>query len=172
MDWHIALAQPNCEKTAFAHLNRLRYRAYYPIIPKRRVLYGKLTIVHLPMFRPYVFVQLGANQDWSRLHTAPGVQVAHSLLSLEYGKYATVTQTEVDAIKETANALNAQLDAVKRGHGFQLGDQVKIKVGPFADFLATIDELDDEACRVGLQIYLLGRQIRIPRVRLDAVVAA
>ena len=35
--WHIALSQPNQEKTAWAHLRLLRYEAEYPIIPRRRV---------------------------------------------------------------------------------------------------------------------------------------
>ncbi len=171
-EWHIAIAQPNCEKTAFAHLNRLRYEAYYPVIPRRRALYGKQTIVYRPMFPRYVFVKLGANQDWYRLETAPGIQISPGLLSLPAGKYATITREEMELVRETANTFNAQIHETNKWGGWKLGDQVAIKVGPFANFLATVDSLDDDERHVGLIAYLLGRQVKIPRVKLDAVVAA
>jgi transcription antitermination factor NusG len=172
MDWHIALAQPNHEKTASAHLQRLRYRVYYPVIPRRRMQYGKETNYFRPMFPRYLFVQLGANRDWYRLETAPGVQVTNSLLALERGRYATITPDEMTAVIETAKALNLQMFEPKNRHGFKLGDEVKIKVGPFADFLATIDALDDDERHVGLIAYLLGRQVKIPRVKPDHLSAA
>jgi transcription antitermination factor NusG len=170
-DWHIALTEPNKERTAFAHLQRLRYNACYPVIPKRRILYGKKTMVYRPMFPGYVFVQRGGNQDWYRLETAPGVRVTHSLLSVN-GRYATLNADEMAAVRETAKALNEQIHEKDRAHDFDVGDQVKIKVGPFAEFLAVIEQLDDDARTVGLVTYLLGSQRRIPRVSIDSVVAA
>jgi transcriptional antiterminator RfaH len=171
MDWHIAIAQPNQEKTANAHLQRLCYKVYCPVIPRRRMLYGKETNYFRPMFPRYLFVKLGANRDWYRLETAPGVQVTNSLLALERGRYATITPDEMMAVIETAKTLNEQMFEPKNKHGFKLGDQVKIKVGPFADFLATIDSLDDDERYVGLSAYLLNRQVNIPRVRPDHLFA-
>lgn len=172
MQWHIALSQPNQEKTAFAHLRRLRYEAYYPVEPRRRVLYGKETPYFRPMFLRYLFVKLGANRDWYRLETAPGIQVSRGLLNLDGENYATITEDEMEAIRETAKALHEQMFTRTKDHPFDVGDGVKIKVGQFAEFLATIMELDDDARTMGLRTYIFNRQVEIPRVSFDAVVAA
>jgi transcription antitermination factor NusG len=55
---------------------------------------------------------------------------------------------------------------------FRVGDEVKIKVGPFADFLATIIELDEDARSLTLRTFLFGRQVTIPRAKPDHLSAA
>lgn len=168
MDWHIALAQPNLEKTAFAHLQRLRYWVYYPLFPVPRTLYGKKTVVYQPMFRGYLFVQRGANQDWFRLETAPGIRVTHSLLSLEAGIYATITEDELTQIKETAKWLCEQVVESMKPYQFHVGDRVRITSGPFADKLADIEKLDDEQRIIMLRDYLSGMRIRAKPDHLTA----
>lgn len=170
MEWHIALAEPNKEKLAFGHLRRLRYEAQYPLLPRRRMLYGKKTIVYRPMFPGYIFVRLGGNSDWWRLETAPGIRVSHSLLAFD-GRCATVTEAEMALVRATAKEKCEQILEPEKPHGFDVGDEVRIKVGPFAHFLATIDTLDDEARTVGLTTYLFGRQVRF-RAKPDHLTAA
>jgi transcriptional antiterminator NusG len=172
MDWHIALAEPQRDRIAFAHLQRLQYRVYYPVFPVQRVLYGKKTVVYRPIFPSYLFVQRGANQDWFRLETAPGIRVTHSLLSLEAGRYATITSEEFEEIKAMAKELCEQVHDEPRVDCFRVGDEVKIKVGPFADFLATIIELDEDARSLTLRTFLFGRQVTIPRAKPDHLSAA
>jgi transcription antitermination factor NusG len=156
--WHIALAEPNKERLAFAHLQRLGYEPEYPLLPRRRVLYGTPTIVYRPMFPSYIPVRKGRNQDWYRLETAPGIRVSHSLLAVN-GRYATLTEAEMALIRATAKEKCEQILEAGQPREFDVGDTVRIKVGPFAEFLATIEELDDTARTVGLSTYLFGRQI-------------
>lgn len=170
MQWHIALTEPNKERLAFSHLRRLGYEAQYPVLPHRRMLYGRKTIIYRPMFPGYIPTQKGTNRDWYRLETAPGIRVSHSLLAFD-GRYATITEEEMSLIRETAKALCERVLEPERTHDFDLGDQVRIKVGPFAEFMATIEELDDEARTVGLSTYLFGREVRF-RARPDHLTAA
>jgi transcription antitermination factor NusG len=170
MDWHIALAQPNLEHTAFSHLRRLQYRVYYPVFPKMRSFRGCLRPVYRPMFPGYLFVQRGANQDWRRLETAPGIRVTHSLLSRDDG-YATITVEELDQVKETAKWLCEQIHEAMKPHHFKVGDQVRITEGPFASFLAIIETLDDDGRNIGLLAHIFERQTRI-RAKSDHLTAA
>ena len=168
--WHIALAEPNKERLALAHLHRLHYEAQYPLLPVRRMHYGKRTIVYRPMFPGYIFVRRGANRDWYRLETAAGIRVTHSMLEFG-GIRATVTNQEMALVKSTAKEKCEQILEPERSHDFDIGDDVRIKVGPFAEFLATIEELDDDARTVGLRTYLFGQQIKV-RAKLDHLSAA
>jgi transcription antitermination factor NusG len=170
MQWHIALAEPNREKLAMAHLARLRYEAQYPLLPIRRKLYGKQTIVYRPMFPGYIFVRPGANRDWYRLETAPGIRVMNSLLSFD-GRCATVTEDEMRLVRSTAKELCEQILVPEKEHDFGLGDDVVIKVGPFAQFLATIEWLDDDARSVGLITHLFGQEVKV-RAQIDHLTAA
>jgi transcriptional antiterminator RfaH len=170
MQWHIALAEPNKESLAFSHLMRLRYEAYYPKFPVLRKLYGKMTTVFRPMFPGYIFVRPGANQDWYRLETAPGVRVTHSLLRIG-DSFATITREEMKNVTDKAKELCEQIHETRDPKGFSIGDEVKIRIGPFAEFLATIETLDDDARNVGLITYLFGRQVRI-RAHPDHLSAA
>ena len=170
MQWHIALTEPNKERQAFAHLQRLRYEACYPVLPIRRMSYGKKTIVYRPMFPGYIPVTRGANQDWYRLETAPGIRVTHSLLAFN-GRYAIITKEEMAVIHAKAKELCEQILEPEKEHAFEIGDDVRIKVGPFAHFMATIDTLDDDARTVGLSTYLFGRQVKF-RAHPDHLTAA
>jgi transcriptional antiterminator RfaH len=155
--WHIALTQPQSEHCASAHLTGRRYRVYCPVFPKFRVYRGKKVVAYRPLFPGYMFVQLGANQDWHRLETAPGVQVTRSLLMLN-GNYATVTPDELRLVQRTAKDLCEQIHEDQKPPQFHVGDEVKINVGQFAGFLARITTLDDDGRNIGLLTYLFGRE--------------
>lgn len=172
MHWHIAQTQPQAEGLAAAHLKRRGYTPYYPLFPKRRIFRGGRTnVVYLPMFRNYLFVQLGANRDWHRLETAPGIRVTNSLLSMG-GNYATLSQDEMNRVSSKAKELCEQILEQGKPRPFDVGDQVKINVGQFADFLATIEELDDDARTALLRTYLFGRENLVRNVSLDHLTAA
>jgi transcriptional antiterminator RfaH len=158
--WHIALTQPQSEAIASAHLTRLRYKWCYPLFPKRQVFRGRINVVYRPMFPGYMFVQLGANQDWHRLETAPGIRVTNSLLSMG-GNYATLSQDEVGRVTKKAKELCEQVLEEGKPRQFDVGDQVKINVGQFAGFLATIEALDDDERNIHLLTYLFRRQVRV-----------
>ena len=42
--------------------------------------------------------------------------------------------------------------------GFQKGDSVRIKDGPFMDFIGTVDEVNEERGKVSVHVSFFGRE--------------
>ncbi|MBU0619149.1 transcription termination/antitermination protein NusG [Patescibacteria group bacterium] len=61
--------------------------------------------------------------------------------------------------KEVTNILNfMQVEAPKYKNAFSLGEAVKIIEGPFADFLGTVDYINDEKGKVQVLVSIFGRE--------------
>lgn len=158
MEWHIAQAEPQKDQLACAHLKRRRYEFYYPVFPVQRAFRGRIVPVHIPLFRNYIFVKKGANQDWYLLETAPGIRVVQSLLPVN-GRYATISEEEMTRVRDKAKELSEQAVEQVKTPQLKPGDKVRVAVGLCAEMLLDIEALDNDGRVARLKGYLFNSQV-------------
>lgn len=124
------------------------------VVPTREIVTvkaGKRENVKEKIFPGYILVKMLLNdQTWLAVRTTPGVTAFVGAGN----KPTPISQKEVDAIMKFMN-----LEATPKYKAtFSLGEAVKIIDGPFADFLGTVDAIDDEKGKVKVLVSIFGRE--------------
>lgn len=166
--WFILLTEPNREVTATAGLIARRMQAYGPTVFKRvpstrRVAEGQRKMLiekQRPMFPGYIFVHLEqGSDDFGKPLKVAGVR---DYLRFE-GLPCSLPDALIRAIadREAAEYATYQesIGPKRRRAPFDVGAAVRVTDGPFADFIAQIEALDDKG-RVTLLLSIFGRQTR------------
>jgi transcription antitermination factor NusG len=171
--WRIAQTQPGHDFIAKDALKRRGYTVYGPTMPRQYTdRRRRIQDSPAPMFGGYLFV-LPPNHvrrsdigPWEALRTAPGMIYGERALLKLNGSAATIAHNDPEHIgivqirelEESLRAIKGNEETQKPR--FQIGDSVKIKKGPWIEFCATIETLDNPA-RVGVLIEgILGRRFR------------
>ncbi len=128
-------------------------RIFDIIVPKRntiKVSGGKKESVKEKIFPGYILVKmLLDDESWLLVRTTQGVT---SFIGAG-NKPTPISEKEVEAIRkfmETEEPLYKT--------AFVKGEAVKIIDGPFADFLGTIDEIDETKGRLKVLVSIFGRE--------------
>lgn len=124
------------------------------VVPTREVVTvkaGKRENIKEKIFPGYILVKMLLNDStWLAVRTTPGVTAFVGAGN----KPTPISQKEVDAIMKFMN-LEAQ---PKYKATFSMGEAVKIIDGPFADFLGTVENIDDEKGKVKVLVSIFGRE--------------
>lgn len=121
-----------------------------PTQEKIRISRGKKQTIKEKLFPGYLLIRMVMNDEaWAAVRNTRGITGFVGM-----GKNPTpIPQTEVDTIQK----FSAQ-KAPKFKAAFVLGEAVKIVEGPFAEFLGTISEIDDEKGKVKVLVSIFGRE--------------
>jgi len=111
---------------------------------------GKRRTVERRVFPGYILVQMLLDEDsWYVVRNTPGVTGFVGM-----GNEPTpLRQDEVDKIM---NRMAAEAPKVK--FDFQIGEKVRIGAGPFADFIGTVSEIDQDRAKVRVMVSFFGRE--------------
>lgn len=123
------------------------------VVPTRdtvTVKRGKKEEIKEKIFPGYILVRMILNDDsWLVVRTTPGVTAFVGI-----GNRPTpLSEKEVDSIMRFS-----QLAAPKFKAAFSKGEAVKIVDGPFADFLGTVESIDDAKGKVKVLVSIFGRE--------------
>ena len=139
-------------KTRIRTMN-LEYKIFQAVIPvqsKMVIRRGQKIKTQEKTLPGYVFIQMVLDDDaWVTVRTTPGVT---GFVGIE-GKPSPVSQTEIDQIIQTTTE-----DKPKYQAPFGLGDVVKITNGAFADFIGTIDNIDQEKGKLRVLVSFFERE--------------
>jgi len=128
-------------------------RVFDLLVPTRDIVTvkrGKKEEVKEKIFPGYILVRMILDDDsWLVVRTTPGVTAFVGLGN----RPTALSEKEVDAIMKFS-----QLSAPKFKAAFTKGEAVKIIDGPFADFLGTVDSIDDAKGKVKVLINMFGRE--------------
>lgn len=155
--WHLAQLKPNATAIAERNLTRQGIRSFLPRHAVTKRQRGRFTTVKAPLFPGYLFVALNTTQGkWRAVNSTQGIT---QLVSFG-GAPASVPQEIVSQLMQRCDrsGLLQATDALSPG------DPVKLVAGPFADFIATIEQIDPDR-RVWVLMDFMGSQTRI---RVDA----
>lgn len=150
--WFLAQLKPNALDIARRNLARQGIETFAPKIEHTSRSRGRFRTGFRPLFPGYLFVSLNAGRSWRPVNSTQGITRMVSFGS----RPATVPLALIEEIRERCDS-NGHIVASGLAHP---GDQVRLRRGPFTDFLGKVDALDAEQ-RVWVLIDLMGRETRV-----------
>lgn len=131
----------------------LEAKVFEMVVPTRNVVIiksGKKTEVAEKIFPGYLLIRMEMDdKSWLAVRTTPGVTGFVGIGS----KPTPISEREVEAILRFM-----KLKAPKYKTKFSTGEAVKIIDGPFAEFLGTVDEINEEKGKVKVLVSIFGRE--------------
>ena len=132
---------------------KLQDKIFDTIIPIRKavtVKKGKKEDIKEKIFPGYILVKMILDDNsWLAVRTTPGVTGFVGMAN----KPTPISDKEVEAIMKFM-----KLEAPKYKTSFSVGEAVKIIDGPFADFLGSIDSIDEQRGKVKVLVSIFGRE--------------
>lgn len=157
--WYVVHTYSGHESKAAAALKQrvaamnLSPKIFDILVPTRNIVvvrHGKKEETKEKIFPGYILVRmLLDDESWLAVRTTQGVTAFVGMGN----KPTPISDKEVQAIMKFM-----QLEAPKFKTKFSKGEAVKIVDGPFADFLGTIDQIDEEKGKVKVLVSIFGRE--------------
>lgn len=123
------------------------------VIPTRNIVVvrsGKKHELKERVFPGYILVKMFLDDNsWLAVRTTAGVTAFVGMGN----KPTPISQKEVDTILRFMH-----MEAPKYKATFSVGEAVKIIDGPFAEFLGTVDSIDNEKGKVKVLVSIFGRE--------------
>ena len=152
--WFLAQLKPNAQRIAERNLHRQGFTTFLPKIEQSRRKDSRFVTEVKPLFPGYIFVQFDTQTGgWRAINSTQGVT---RLVS--FGRDpAPVPDDLIDEIRARCSDGDVFVPAQDT---IGVGDVVTVAKGPFADFTATVADLDPDQ-RVWVLIDLMGRKTRV-----------
>jgi transcriptional antiterminator NusG len=121
-----------------------------PTQDKIQIRSGKKETIKEKIFPGYLLVRMILNdQSWLTVRTTPGITGF-------VGSGSEPTPLEMGEVKAIQKF--SEIKAPKFKAKFSLGEAIKIIDGPFADFLGTIDKIDEDKGKLRVLVSIFGRE--------------
>ena len=131
----------------------LKHKIFDIVVPTRNVVtvrHGKKEEITEKIFPGYILVKMILDDEsWLAVRTTPGVTAFVGMGN----KPTPISEREVEAILKFM-----QMEAPKYKAAFSVDEAVKIIDGPFADFLGTVSNIDNEKGKVKVLVSIFGRE--------------
>jgi transcriptional antiterminator RfaH len=151
--WFLAQFKPNSHRIANRNLLRQGFQTFLPVHEETRRTRGKFTTRMLPLFPGYLFVALDITTDgWRKVNSTYGITRIVSLGN-------NPTPVPRDFVGQLMQRCDCE-GQVLPPNSFEPGDAVEVIKGPFADFIATVHNIDADR-RIWLLMEIMGGQKRI-----------
>lgn len=132
---------------------KLAHKIFDVVVPTRNIVtvkHGKKEDTTEKIFPGYILVKMVLDDDsWLAVRTTQGVTAFVGMGN----KPTPISESEVEAILKFMKQ-----DAPKYKTSFTVNEAVKIVDGPFADFLGTVNEIDEEKGKVKVLVSIFGRE--------------
>lgn len=157
--WYVIHTYSGHENKAAAAMTQrietmhLADKIFEVVVPTRNIVivrHGKKEETKEKIFPGYILVRMDLNDDsWLAVRTTPGVTAFVGVGN----KPTPIAEKEVEAILKFS-----QISAPKFKTKYSKGEAVKIIDGPFADFLGTVDSIDEDKGKVKVLVSIFGRE--------------
>ena len=151
--WFVARVLAHQENRAQLNLYRLGFRSFMPRL-RRTVRHARrLRDTLQPLFPGYIFVIIDLSKDrWRSINGTFGV--ASLIMGAE--QPTPVPPHVVEALVASCESCGA----VRLDDGLEIGQNVRILSGPFADALCRLAHLDDRG-RVRVLLEIMGMEVAV-----------
>ena len=137
-------------------------RIFEVVIPMEDVIEfknGKKQVVSKKVFPGYLLVRLDLDDDsWYVVRNTPGVTGFVGLGA----RPTPLSRKEVENILQVETTPEADGAGVRkgrpRGFEYELGESVRVREGPFADFSGTIAEINEDQLKLKVLVNIFGRE--------------
>jgi transcriptional antiterminator NusG len=138
------------QRIAMHHLSEKIVDIKVPTHDQVQIKEGKKTTIKEKIFPGYILVKMELNDDtWSLVRTTQGVT---SFVGMG-NKPTALPEKEVQTIMKFM-----EVAAPRYKNRFEMSEAVKIIDGPFADFVGTISDINDEKGKVTVLVSIFGRE--------------
>ncbi|MFD2617363.1 transcription termination/antitermination protein NusG [Terrilactibacillus laevilacticus] len=129
------------------------FRILVPVEEETEIKNGQKKSAIKKVFPGYVLTEMIMTDDsWYVVRNTPGV-TGFVGSSGSGSKPIPLLPEEVDSILKQMGMKEARTDI-----DFQLKEQVKVKEGPFADFVGSIEDIDIEKGKIKVHVNMFGRE--------------
>lgn len=152
MNWYLLQTKPNSHRIACENLKRQSFDVFLPLINKTVKKNGRFFDVKAPLFPGYLF--MGCSIDpvpWNSINATRGISQTVTL----DGIYRPVSNSVIKALQDRCD----EDGFLRRLHDIEAADRVKIERGPFAEFICTIEKIEDDQ-RAWVLIDILRQQTK------------
>ena len=157
--WYVVHTYSGHENKVAANLKqrietqKLTHKIFDIVVPTRNIVkvsHGKKEEIKEKIFPGYILVKMILDDDsWLAVRTTQGVTAFVGAGN----KPTPISDKEVDAIRKFM-----AMEAPKYKASFSVTEAVKIVDGPFADFLGSIESIDEEKGKVRVLVSIFGRE--------------
>ena len=163
LKWYLVQLKPNGHRLAKANLERQGFKAFLPLQNVTKRSAHKFVESLVQLFPGYMFVELDTVQNaWRKVNSTLGVARIVSLAGAP-------TPVPDDIVNEFISRCDGE-GILRPTQGFEAGQDVQVLRGPFANFVAKVEEISPDQ-RVWILIDLLGQSSRIS-VAKDSIALA
>ena len=152
MNWYLLQSKPNAYIMACENLRRQGFDVFLPLIIKTTKKNSKFVETTVPLFPGYLF--MGTSIDtvpWKSINGTRGISRAVT----SDGVYRPVNSQIIEGLQYRCD----ENGVIRNLNDITSGDRIKIDRGPFAEFICTVDEVEDGR-RAWVLIDLLKQQVR------------
>ena len=155
-NWYIIQTKPNSYRKAKINLERQGFQTFIPLETVTKRVQGKFVNKINPLFPGYMFVNFDYLTDpWQKVNSTIGVS---RLISFD-NKIRPVPEI----IIETLTRREKGYFSSEKNKYLKKGSQVKLLKGPFADFMAIVEDIEADK-RIWLLLDCMGSNIRIETI--------
>ncbi len=160
--WYVVQAysgfEKNVQKTLKERIAREGMEDYFGqiLVPVEEVVdikNGRKTISERKFFPGYVLVEMEMSDDsWHLVKSTPRV---NGFIGGTANRPMPISQREVDAILQQ---VKSGVEKPKPKVEFEVGQQMRVNEGPFADFNGVVDEVNYERNKLRVSVQIFGRE--------------
>jgi transcriptional antiterminator NusG len=162
--WYVVHTQSGYEKKVKQNLEarissmNMEERIHEVVIPMEDVIEfknGKKVVVQKKVFPGYLLVRCDLDDDsWYVVRNTPGVTGFVGLgarpTPLSRKEVESILQVKTDGV-DTGKKTRPRLE-------YEVGETVRVKEGPFADFTGTIAEINEDQLKLKVLVNIFGRE--------------
>ena len=151
--WFLAQLKPNCANIADKNLKRQGFKTFLPMEEETRQRNGKFITAMRPLFPGYIFVAFDVTRGlWRSVNSTYGIT---RLVSFGKGP----AKVPSDLVSQTMLRCDAD-GKLLPPKMLKPGDQVALRKGPFANFVAEVEKITPDR-RIWVLMEIMGGQTRV-----------
>ena len=153
LSWYVVQYKPNSYKIAVRNLERQGFETFLPMHEVTRRTAVKFETVIRPLFAGYMFVACDPEQcPWRQINSTYGIS-----------RMLSFTEDPKPMPGALISGLLARCDKAGKLmplEDFEVGQSVEMYSGPFANFIARVEQMPSQA-RVWILLDFMGKETRI-----------
>lgn len=164
--WYVVQAysgfEKNVQKTLKERIAREEMEEYFGqiLVPVEEVVdikNGRRTVSERKFFPGYVLIEMEmTDSSWHLVKSTPRV---NGFIGGTLHRPLPITQREVDAIMSQVNGNEIGVEKKPKPRvAFDIGQQVRVNEGPFADFNGMVEFVDYEKNKLRVTVQIFGRE--------------
>ena len=162
--WYIVQFKPNSHKIAVRNLERQGFETFLPMHEITRRTGVKFETVIRPLFAGYMFVGCDREQaPWRQINSTYGIA---RMLGREGEGLTPMPEALIAGLRARCDSVGKVLPL----ESFEPGQSVEMHSGPFANFIAKVEQMASDA-RVWVLLDFMGKETRVQveRKQIQAV---